>query len=270
MPFATRKQSLVGGSLFIIFGVMGLLQSFIDLSPWVWAGVLVVNGLWILAVYFTDRREWGFLIATYAQWAVALLIALVELNVLPGAFIALYILAAIAAPFVVVYLRNRQNWWALIPAYVLLAVGGVIVLAELDFLPGGLIATYILGAIALPFLVVYILHPKEWWPLIPAYVLTVIGVMIALIDLNLLTNLLVPAYILLAIALPFLVVYVRNPREWWTLIPGGILAVIGGAFLLGAGFAKYLGAAAMIIGGLVILLRQFISGRQDNRDEREI
>jgi hypothetical protein len=126
-----------------------------------------------------------------------------------------------------------------------------------------------MGAIALPFLVVYARHPQEWWPLIPAYVLTVIGVMIALIDLGILDGLLAPAYILLAIALPFFVVYVRHPREWWPLIPGGILGVIGGAFLLGAGFASYVGAAAMILGGLVILLRQFIPGRQDSRDERE-
>jgi hypothetical protein len=79
----------------------------------------------------------------------------------------------------------------------------------------------------------------------------------------------VPAYILLVIALPFFVVYARNPREWWPLIPGGILGVIGGAFLLGAGFASYVGAAAMILGGLFILLRPLLSGREKSRNERE-
>jgi hypothetical protein len=190
-------------------------------------------------------------------WAVALLIVLAMLDFLPGGFIAFYVLAAIALPFLLVYLRNRENWWALIPAYVLLAIGSMIVLTEWNILPGGFVATYILVAIALPFVIVYLRHRENSWALIPAYVLCAVGVMIALIDVGALGAFMVPAYVMFAIAIPFFVVYIRNPREWWPLIPGGILAVIGSGFVLSAGAARYFGAVALIAVGVFILLRQF-------------
>ncbi|HOU13241.1 MAG TPA: hypothetical protein PKZ84_08985 [Anaerolineae bacterium] len=254
----SRKQSFVWGGLLIVFGIMGLLESISELSPWVWAGVLAVSGAGVLAIYLTDRSEWGFLITTYALWAVALLIALVEWDILPDPFIAIYVLAAIALPFLVVYVRNRENWWALIPAYVLLAIAVMIGLTEWHILPDTFIATYVLLAIALPFVVVFLRDHNSWWALIPAYVLIAVGVMVALIDTGVLGDLMVPAYVMFAIAIPFFVVYIRNPREWWPLIPGGIMAVIGSAFVLSAGAAQSLGAVVLIGVGVLILLRQFL------------
>lgn len=258
MASLSRKQSLVWGSLLIVFGVMGLVETVIENTAWLWVAVLAVSGLGVLAVYLTDRSEWGFLITTYALWAVAILIALAVLDILPGTFIAIYVLAAIALPFLVVYIRDRSNWWALIPCYVLVAIATMIGLTEWDILPDAFVATYMLTAIALPFIVVFLRDRSNWWALIPAYVLLVVGIMVALLDLNVLTDLWVPAYVMFAIAIPFFVVYMRDPKEWWPLIPGGILAFIGGAFLLSSGAARYLGAVVLIIVGVLILMRQFV------------
>ncbi len=256
MKLQSKNQALVWGSLLIIFGVVGLVESFTDLSTWAWVAILAATGLGIFGIYLRDRSEWWPLIPAYALWAVAGLLALVELNVLDGEFLAAYVLSAIALPFLVVYLQNRAQWWSLIPAYVLLAVAAMILLGETVLLPATFEATFVLTAIALPFLVVYLRNRAQWWPLIPAYVLLSIAVMIPLDELGVLNDFLVPAYVMFVIAIPFFIVYFRNPKQWWPLIPGGIMAAIGLSFLLAEAF-QYVFPALVILVGFWVLIRSF-------------
>jgi hypothetical protein len=256
MKLQSRNQALVWGSLLIIFGVVGLVESFTDLSTWAWVAILAATGLGIFGIYLRDRSEWWPLIPAYALWAVAGLLALVELNVLDGEFLAAFVLSAIALPFIAVFLRDRLQWWALIPAYVLLAVAAMILLSETVLLPDAFEATFILTSIALPFLVVYLRNQTQWWALIPAYVLLSIGIMIPLEEIGILNDFLTPAYVMFVIAIPFFVVYIRNPKQWWPLIPGGIMAAFGLSFLLVEAF-QYVFPALVILVGFWILLRSF-------------
>jgi hypothetical protein len=185
---------------------MSLAEVYFDLGPWVWAVVLAAAGLGIIGLYFTDRSQWWLLIPGYALLAVAGLIALVTLNILRDEAIAFYVLSAIAFPFLVVFINDREQWWALIPAYVLFAV----------------------------------------------------GLMVGLLGLGILNDLLVPAYVMFAIAIPFFVVYARNSKNWWALIPGGVMAIIGLAFLLAEAAAQYVLPALFIIAGIWVLARQFM------------
>jgi hypothetical protein len=197
------KQSLVWGGLLIVVGVLLAIDQLTELSPWVWVLALGVCGLVALVLYFADRSDWGILITGYAVLAIALLVALIALGILRSEAIGSYILVAIALVFLAVFLRNRSQWWALIPAYALL----------------------------------------------------VIGVMIGLMELGLLNELLVPAYVLFAIAIPFFVAFARNRRLWWALIPGGVLAVVGLSFLVAEGAFAFIGAFLLVLGGLWMLAR---------------
>jgi len=154
MKSQTRKQGLVWGGLLILLGAVLLVEAFTDLSAWAWVAMLAAGGLGAFGVYLTDRSEWALLIPTYVMWAVAGLVALIELNILQDPFIATYVLTAIALPFLVVFLRNRDQWWALIPAYVLLIVGVMVGLSGLMVLTDQFVPAYVLIAIALPFIVV--------------------------------------------------------------------------------------------------------------------
>ncbi len=205
MKSQTRRQGLVWGGLLILLGAVLLVEAFTDLTAWTWIVTLAAGGLGVFGVYLTDRSEWALLIPAYVLWAVAGLVALIELNILRDESIATYVLAAIALPFLVVFLRDHSQWWALILAYVLLAV----------------------------------------------------GVMVGLLGLGVLTDLLVPAYVMFAIAIPFFVVYVRNTKQWWALIPGGILAIIGLSFLIAEAAVQYVAPVALVIVGVWILVRQF-------------
>jgi hypothetical protein len=204
-----RKQGLVWGGLLIVLGLMSLLQTFTDFGAWVWVGVLTVAGVGIYGVYAMDRTEKWMLYLSYGLLAVALMVALITMNVLQDEAIATYVLWAIGAPFLVAFLRDRSLWGLLIPAYVLFAV----------------------------------------------------GLMVGLIGLGWLDDLLIPAYVMFAIAVPFFVVYTRNTKNWWALIPGGILAIIGLAFLIAEASVQFLVPVLLIIAGIWVLLRQFTSKR---------
>ena len=204
MESYTRKQSLIWGGLLIFFGLAWLVETYTDLSEWVWVAILAAAGLGVFGNYLTDRSEWGLLIPAYVLWAVAGLIALVTLNVLQDEFVATYVLSAIALPFLVGFLRDRERWGLLIPAYVLLAV----------------------------------------------------GVMVGLIGTGFLNDLLIPSYVMFAIAIPFFVVYARNRKQWWPLIPGGIMAVIGLSFLIAEAAVEYIAPVVLVLAGIWILVRQ--------------
>jgi hypothetical protein len=265
MSNISRTQSLVWGGLLIVFGFMGLADLYLDLTAWIWAGVLAVAGLGVTLVYLSDRTASWTLIPAYTLFVIAALLAFIELNLLEDSFIATFVLVSIAAPFLYVFFRNQANWWALIPAYVLLSIGLMIPLVEFELLRDAFVATYVLGTIALPFIVIFVRDQQKWWALIPAYVLLSVGIMVGLIESKLLSDLIIPAYIMFAIAIPFLFIYVRNPKEWWSLIPGGIMGAIGMGFLLSERSTRIVAPIIVIGIGVVIILRQFL--RAPDRNE---
>lgn len=202
---AARGRALWGGFLIILGGVL-LLEYFVELGVWPWVAFLGLFGLGFYALYAADRKHKWLLIPSYVLLAIASLLVLLEFDVLQGDAVAIFVFVVIAIPFLYVYLRNRRAWWALIPAYVMLALTGLIGLESLGVFSG---------------------------------------------DTEV-------SYIMFAIAFPFFFVYVRNRRHWWALIPAGIMAIIGGAFLFTADIGKYIGPAFIILIGIWILFRAFV------------
>ena len=199
-----KVHNLIGGSLLILFGVVSLIQMFVNLSAWVWVIILAGAGVGVVVVYLQNRTEWGLLIPAYVLVMIAALITLVEVNLLRDGFVATFVLTAVAIPFIIAFLLDRTKWGLLIPAYVLLAV----------------------------------------------------GIMVGLLEREILTDLMVPAYVMFAIALPFFVVFGRNPHQWWALIPGTILALIGLSFLVAEALTGYILPIALILAGVAVLINQ--------------
>ena len=175
MKSQSRKQGLVWGGLLILFGALLLIETVTDLSAWVWVAILVVAGLGALAIYLTDRSDLGLLIPAYVMWSIAALVALVTLDILRDELIATFVLAVIALPFLVAFLRDRNRWGLLIPAYILLAVGLMVALIGVGILDDLLVPAYVLIAVSIPFFVVYVRNRNQWWPLIPGGITAIIG-----------------------------------------------------------------------------------------------
>ena len=81
--------------------------------------------------------------------------------------------------------------------------------------------------------------------------------MVGLIGVGFLNDLLIPAYVLIAISIPFFVVFARDTQKWWPLIPGGITAIVGLSFLIAEAAVQFVVPAVLIIAGIWVLARQF-------------
>jgi hypothetical protein len=138
----------------------------------------------------------------------------------------------------------------------MLAVAGLVTLLTLEVLDDPYVATYVLFAIAIPFLAAFLFDRTKWGLLIPAYVLLAVGVFVPLTELGVLDDNLTVTYILFAVAIPFFVVYARDRSKWWALIPGGIVAIVGASFLIAEAAAQYVGAFVLIVAGIWVLVRQ--------------
>jgi len=202
----------------------------------VWGGLLILFGVMSLVEIYTDLGPW--------VWVA--------------------VLTAVGLGVYGIYAMDRTEKWILIVSYVLLAVAGLITLITLNVLRDEAVATYVLTAIAIPFLVAFLQRGRTNWSLlIPPYILIAVGVMIGLIGLGILDDLLVPAYVLIAVSLPFFIAYTRNPKQWWPLIPGGITAIVGLAFLIAEAAVQYIVPAVLIVAGIFVLVWQFIRKEQE-------
>lgn len=167
-----------------------------------------------------------------------------------------------------IYSKTREEAWMLITSYTLLAIGIMIALVTQDVLDDSIIATYVLSAIAIPFVYGYFRFGREnWGLLIPAYVLFVIGVMVPLIESGTLTDTIIPAYIMFAIALPFFVVFVRDTSQRWGLVVGAILSLVSFSLLIATDLFEYVLPAVLLLVGAGILVRQFVRGDDSEQPE---
>ena len=168
------------GLLLIGAGILFLLQTFNILpNAWsiLWTGAFLVGSGIFFYVYFTDRRQWWALIPAMALLGLAGTIFvdtyLPNISNLGGTIF----LGGIGLGFWVIYLTNREYWWAIIPGGVLLTLA-VVTLAE-DFIAGDSEGGVFFMGLSVTFLLVALLaKPREsfWWAYIPAGVLFVLGV----------------------------------------------------------------------------------------------
>jgi hypothetical protein len=180
----------VTGLLLVAAGALLLLQTLGIMSfVWnvVWAVLLAGGGVSLLLAFIGSRNHWWAAIPGMTLLGLGGLVgmSIVGLDVYFGGAV---FLAAIGLGFWLVYLRTRENWWAVIPGGVLLTLA--LTAGLNDLMPrietGGL---FFLG-LALTFALVYLLPvPGERmrWALIPAGVLFLVGLVITIASSSILS-----------------------------------------------------------------------------------
>ena len=191
-----------------------------------------------------------------------LLVLLEEMGIIPSVnwfWAAIFIFSGIA--FLVVYARNRSQWWALIPGMTLAGVGVTMLLPPpLSYLGGAIT----LGAVGLSFLLIYLSTRENWWALIPGGALLTLGAIS--LATPYLPDLALGALLFFGLALTFFFVAVLpNPygRMTWAFIPSGIL-LLSGLLILSARFqqyAVYVWPLVLIGGGIYLLFLYFRRSR---------
>jgi hypothetical protein len=198
---------VVGGAL-LLLDTFGIFQG----GALFWTVASAFAGALFLAVYITDHNHWWALIPGTIFLAVA---ATIGLNSFVPGFKAspwsgVVILGGIALSFLLVYLAERGNWWAIIPAGVLatIAVVAFISTGATAFASGGI---FFLG-LGLTFGFVAVLptpYGQMRWAWIPAGILGVIGLLI-LASQEYLINYIWPIALILAGAVLLIRFFVRK------------------------------------------------------------
>jgi MFS family permease len=201
-----RRPRLVIGTFIILMGVLSLVQNMLvqDVAAWLWIAGMALSAL-IFGWAFTYEKEAWSAVGTYVTAAIALLILLVTQIKLADQWVPVVVLLGIALPFVVGWWVDRQKWGLLIPAYVMLAIIPVLFLEETVPSQSEVMPAYVLFAVALPFLVAYIVTRK--------------------------LGLLVPGGVLLLLSIAFFGVSFGLPSQTLTvLIP--LVLIVSGLYLL--------------------------------------
>lgn len=159
----------------------------------------------------------------------------------------------------------QRHWWRVLAGLVLITVGVVLALQQLELL---VIDESLLGMGALfvgsaVFVALWLSNPREWWPLIPGLVMLSWGVSTVIGRLGLATWL-VTLVGFGGSALPFLLIFARNRRmNWWALIPGGILGMMGIATTLGLLVGEQWIDVFVLSGIAVAFLLVFLANRRN-------
>jgi hypothetical protein len=179
------SSRLFWGLVLIIGGGLLLLNTFglIAIADLIWAIILGIGGILFLGVYISNHDHWWALIPGVILIAISATIWLDKYyaNIRNSDLISTIILGGIALSFFLVYLADRGNWWAIIPAGVMstIAVVARANISQSGVTSGGI---FFLG-LALTFALVAILPNKIGpmrWAWIPAGILGLIGLVILL------------------------------------------------------------------------------------------
>lgn len=167
------------------------------------------------------------------------------------------------AIFFYVFASNNEHWWALIPGFTLVAIGGLIAMGEL--LPGLAIygGAFFLAMIGASFLVIYLLHKEFWWAVIPAGVLFTLALVTIIAEFS---GDLSGAIFFFGLAATFGVIGLMpvGKTQKWPWIPAGICAVIGLIIIAASGLLvntvfAYIWPALLLVVGVYLVARSIRS-----------
>ena len=190
---------------------------------------------------------------------IGLIILLINLDIIDvrisGTWITTLIFFAGFLCFMVIYFyRDRQEFWPLIPAFILLGLSILIIGNEIGISSRVGAGIFILF-IGLSFIMVYLFHRENWWAIIPGGMTASVSLVIFFSDI------LGIGLMFLAMGGTFFVLYPIikkiEANSWWTIIPGSILALMGILFLLfeRVYIGKYILPMLLIIGGIILILK---------------
>lgn len=171
------------GLLLILAGILFLLNSIgtISLGDITWAVLLGIGGLAFLSVFISDTNHWWALFPAFGLLVGGAIIYLENaFPTAPGDIAGAIALGGIGLAFLLIFLSNFANWWALIPAGVLFSMTAVFLLGVQSggvFLIGLGVTFGVIGFVPTE-------HGRMRWAFIPAIVLIIVGLFVLIAAFN--------------------------------------------------------------------------------------
>jgi hypothetical protein len=185
----TNWRVIVGG-LLVLIGLLALLDTLtiIPFAGLLWGIIFGLAGIGFIAYLFGNRNAWWAVIPGMVFLGLS---GVILINtIFPGrgdSISGFLFLGAIGAAFWLVYLMNRNFWWAIIPGGVMGTIALTVLVDEFTRFDGGFI---VLFGMAVTFALVAILPGlpgNRRWPWIPAGILFIISVLTLFASLNLMS-----------------------------------------------------------------------------------
>jgi hypothetical protein len=176
--------------------------------------------------------------------------------VLPSLFWGV-LFAGAGLVFMYFLLENRANWWTAIPGCILIGLAGTIVVSDIPA-ASHLSGSIFLLAIALSFVLVYLVNRSNWWAIIPGGIMVTLAVVAGLPSGDDRSGMISGGILFLGMAATFgLLGLLPGTRLMkWPFIPAAILALIGLLILTTSSHLfNYIWPVALVLVGLYLLLR---------------
>jgi hypothetical protein len=207
-----------------------------------------------VAAYLTDRtRNWWALIPGGVMLFLALTTLLVD--TVGGEWVGAMFLLLIGLAFLAVYLNNRSRTWALIVAYVFGVLSIAPMLAAVGEMAPYFGSVFLFG-VALPFFILYFRSAENWWAIIPAGALTVVGIIATLAIAGLINDATsggyVNAFLMAGLAVIFAILWLRHNKAWAKIV-AIVLAAVAVASVFFVSSYEIFWPVAIILGGIYLL-----------------
>jgi hypothetical protein len=139
------------------------------------AQLLAAFSLLFLGTYISDRKQWWALIPGLHILAIAIGVFLAEMDLVAGYIVATIILAGVGLPFLLIYLTDRQHWWALIPGIIMGMIAVAVFFEGTGAIGGEAVGGLVVGGVSLAFFSIYFVDRQHWWALIPGSIMGIVA-----------------------------------------------------------------------------------------------
>src|SRR5690242_19574991 len=157
--------ALIPGGVMLFLAMTTLLVENVG-GEWVGSLFLFLIALSFLIVYLNNRtRTWALLVA-YILGVLSIAPAMASGGGDTAAYFGSVFFLAIALPFFLIYFRSSENWWAIIPAGVMIVLAVITTLAIAGWIRNenqdGYANALLMAGFATTFAVVWLRHSKAW------------------------------------------------------------------------------------------------------------
>ena len=161
------------GVLLLILGIFSALVEFniMDISAeLILASLFFFSGFMLIVSFFTTHKSWRLVCGAFLIF-IAIPIFNEVYEIIPDEMIGSIFLWLLGGSFLLIYMRDRGQWWSIIPAGIFISLGVLVAVESADLLDNDALGAILFFGLAVTFGYLYLIHDvriRTAWALWPA------------------------------------------------------------------------------------------------------